>query len=199
MLISTGQGILGNNMFAYCRNNPVNGYDPTGNAILPFPTLQDYYWMHKYVQYDIVEKYGYGMEVYVVGTKGIGRLDIYDGYTNSYYEVKHEPAASGMLFKQQLAKYDSSHVVGWRFEEYLIDGNVTKGQENISGTTQYRYWDIYYRKKEDGVIIYTWIINKKRYNMHIATVAIVAGAAIVGYMYSKTDSAPIGVDKKAWA
>ena len=27
---STGQGILGNNMFAYCGNNPVMGYDPTG-------------------------------------------------------------------------------------------------------------------------------------------------------------------------
>ena len=27
---STGQGILGNNMFAYCANNPVMGYDPTG-------------------------------------------------------------------------------------------------------------------------------------------------------------------------
>ena len=30
-LISTGQGILGNNMFAYCGNNPVNYVDPTGN------------------------------------------------------------------------------------------------------------------------------------------------------------------------
>ena len=29
-LVSTGQGILGNNMFAYCLNNPVNGYDPSG-------------------------------------------------------------------------------------------------------------------------------------------------------------------------
>lgn len=27
---STGQGILGNNMFAYCRNNPVMRCDPTG-------------------------------------------------------------------------------------------------------------------------------------------------------------------------
>ena len=27
---STGQGFVGNNMFAYCLNNPVNGYDPTG-------------------------------------------------------------------------------------------------------------------------------------------------------------------------
>ena len=28
--ISTGQGILGHNMFAYCLNNPVNRVDPTG-------------------------------------------------------------------------------------------------------------------------------------------------------------------------
>ena len=29
-LVSTGQGILGNNMFAYCRNNPVNRKDNNG-------------------------------------------------------------------------------------------------------------------------------------------------------------------------
>ena len=29
-LVSTGQGILGNNMFAYCLNNPTNYADPTG-------------------------------------------------------------------------------------------------------------------------------------------------------------------------
>ena len=28
--ISTGQGIIGNNMFAYCNNNPVNNSDPLG-------------------------------------------------------------------------------------------------------------------------------------------------------------------------
>ena len=29
---STGQGLLGNNMFAYCNNNPVNCSDPTGES-----------------------------------------------------------------------------------------------------------------------------------------------------------------------
>ena len=32
--VSTGQGISGNNMFAYCGNDPVNRYDPDGDAFL---------------------------------------------------------------------------------------------------------------------------------------------------------------------
>ena len=30
VLVSTGQGILGNNMFAYCLNNPISGIDASG-------------------------------------------------------------------------------------------------------------------------------------------------------------------------
>ena len=30
-LVSTGQGVLGNNMFAYCNNSPVRNDDPNGN------------------------------------------------------------------------------------------------------------------------------------------------------------------------
>ena len=33
-LVSTGQGMLGNNMFAYCGNNPVNYVDPTGKLAI---------------------------------------------------------------------------------------------------------------------------------------------------------------------
>ena len=33
-LVDTGTGLLGANMFAYCNNNPVNGYDPTGCYVI---------------------------------------------------------------------------------------------------------------------------------------------------------------------
>ena len=32
--VSTGQGLLGNNMFAYCNNNPASCYDPSGAAAI---------------------------------------------------------------------------------------------------------------------------------------------------------------------
>jgi len=34
VFVSTGQGLLGNNMFAYCMNNPSNYHDPSGNACI---------------------------------------------------------------------------------------------------------------------------------------------------------------------
>ena len=33
-LVTTGQGLLGNNMFVYCLNNPVSNLDPSGNIAL---------------------------------------------------------------------------------------------------------------------------------------------------------------------
>jgi len=37
--ISTGQGVLGHNMFAYCNDNPINYIDPTGNFSWLFATI----------------------------------------------------------------------------------------------------------------------------------------------------------------
>lgn len=36
---STGQGIVGNNMFAYCNNSPINEYDPNGHEPISLSIL----------------------------------------------------------------------------------------------------------------------------------------------------------------
>ena len=168
-------------MLAYCLNDPINRIDAFGLAsIIPLPTIKDYYHMHKAVQYDVAEQYGFGIEVYVVGPKGIGRLDLYDGETNQYYEVKHIIAATGTLLTEQLAKYDVSHVAGWRFSEYSAMGTVSKGQAFIMGKTTYSYWDIVYHSSGDGVIAYNWHVNDKRYAQHVACAAAVCTTALVG-------------------
>lgn len=35
VLLSTGQGVIGHNSYAYCLNNPVNGHDSNGEAFRP--------------------------------------------------------------------------------------------------------------------------------------------------------------------
>ena len=39
--LSTGQGVLGHNAYAYCLNNPANGVDPSGHAVV---SAQENYW-----------------------------------------------------------------------------------------------------------------------------------------------------------
>ena len=40
--VSTGQGLLSNNMFAYCGNDPVNKYDPSGHMMVQQKVLGGY-------------------------------------------------------------------------------------------------------------------------------------------------------------
>ena len=40
-LVSTGQGLLGNNMFAYCHNNPILYVDPSGYIIVLAPNASE--------------------------------------------------------------------------------------------------------------------------------------------------------------
>ena len=53
-LVATGQGLLGNNMFAYCGNNPVNCADPSGNSLIwilaLYGAIQDFLALANYVQ-----------------------------------------------------------------------------------------------------------------------------------------------------
>ena len=49
--VSTGQGIIGNNMFAYCGNNPVMHSDPSGNRYVEYDPDKDDNWLGKHRVY----------------------------------------------------------------------------------------------------------------------------------------------------
>ena len=51
--MTTGQGVLGGNMFAYCLNNPVNRTDLFGNESESILELWLYRWAHRQVQMHI--------------------------------------------------------------------------------------------------------------------------------------------------
>ena len=70
--VSTGQGVIGNNMFAYCNNNPVMGYDPTGEYCVANKDGTD----TNYLDDWLIEGAGAG---------GYGGTGNYFGYGTSYY------------------------------------------------------------------------------------------------------------------
>ena len=83
--VSTGQGILGNNMFAYCLNNPVNRTDETGSSSfwnILFAN-HDFGFIHRAVQAHIAFTCGAQAEIWILG----GRADIKLG--DAVWEVKH--------------------------------------------------------------------------------------------------------------
>ena len=45
-LTGTGQGLLSNNMYTYCANNPVGNYDPSGQAFLKNAWKLIKLWLH---------------------------------------------------------------------------------------------------------------------------------------------------------
>ena len=113
--LSTGQGVLGNNRFAYCNNDPILFYDSDGTSpITPILNLIDFSAIHKMVQISILKELGgtAKMEVYVKTDNGrIGFLDIYDLSNNWYYEVKSKGASQRATTERQMARYESSKVV----------------------------------------------------------------------------------------
>ena len=181
---STGQGIIGNNMFAYCGNNPVNCVDPDGHFLLPVPTLQDYYYVHKMVQMLIVLSEGYAMEVYVTSPIGNGRLDLFDAENNQFYEVKHEWQGDTQSTRKQLDRYSQSTIHSLMFIGYSFDSSPSPGtRTDISGQFQYQYWDVTYESLGNGVITYSLELNKERYARHLNTVLTVVAGGLAGALW----------------
>ena len=176
--LSTGQGVLGNNRFAYCNNNPMLLSDSNGTSPgTPVLTIVDYYAIHKLVQTYIIEELGgaAAMEVYVKAENGRkGFLDVYDPVDSSYYEVKSEKASSKLSTERQMQRYDNSKVVAAGHE-------VSRGTKVVSGSFSYGFWDIEYSSKKDGLVTYNANFNWGRAGKSLSGIAVAVGVGFIVY------------------
>ena len=104
-------------MFAYCRNNPVNRVDESGNNELWY-YLKEFAKMgliHYWVETHIVENYvNTSMELWIYrGDRLVGRADIMQG--NSVWEIKHGGSSPETIVARiMLATIQATSYVGGR-------------------------------------------------------------------------------------
>ena len=149
--VSTGQGILGHNMFAYCKNNPVLYSDSTGNRAQIWPVLfGDHYpgYIHRQVQLHIIAS---GIVLGELYFAGVGRADIYDLETKEMWEIKHAgsiPIERMELAGKQVGKYiEASDYIYHKGHAGAFTGGFVINCDRIS-------YLITYDTPTEGVILY---------------------------------------------
>ena len=78
--MDTQDGIMGTNMYAYCQNDPVNFYDPSG--MLARTTI------HNIVVREVAERHSLHREQTITYAIGWGRADLISAWTGEVWDVK---------------------------------------------------------------------------------------------------------------
>ncbi|MCB5445342.1 RHS repeat-associated core domain-containing protein, partial [Intestinibacter bartlettii] len=188
-------------LYDYCTNNPINYVDPTGHSPVSSLTVNDYKYLHDEVkrQYAIqlmrtghriaTERY---IRKYCKKNKR-GFLDIYDITAHTFYEIK-----TAKTYKynynsvmKQIDSYRKGEVGIKR--KHTIYGKWTGfkkyprfGERKYSGHFSYGIYDINYKYKRKGVVLYEPRLNRIRaaiiYGLTavaISTIAIELGPALL--------------------
>ena len=181
---ATGQGVLGNNMFAYCENNPVNYTDATGY-------LTDGQ-IHDEVLEEIAKQSGYRYKyrrqdtliIYEVawGFSWFGFCDLYDPITGETWELKKNTASRTCRTEYaqlQLSNYiDNGYLAinpGLDLKQPTTYIPPRKFTVMDKTGTQYliSYWD-----QGGGILRYQYFVIPSNYDVVACTV--IAGAFCVG-------------------
>ena len=136
---------------------------------------------------EIVDDYGFAMEVYVKGELGRGFLDLYDATNHQYYEVKSRPQLLVQSTYDQLEKYDVAIIKDWRFESVALTSPTRGNNTSIEGSFVYKHWDVYYESHGNGIITYRWEVNESRYQTELtlaASIVATVGVGVMGKIYS---------------
>ena len=152
--VSTGQGILGYNMFAYCNNNPVLYSDPAGTWAQIWPILFGDHkpgYIHTAVQLHIIATELFEKELIL---PGVGRADIYDPQTHEIWEIKHAstiPSERIAEAEGRIAHYVSGYPISEVFCTAGHAGAFTGDFVINCGKISYL---ITYNTPAEGVILY---------------------------------------------
>ena len=141
-LVSTGQGLLGNNMFAYCGNNPVNYIDSLGlSPMYPWEDVPGYLgrligeWISEVIQTDEEETDEKGNTTFKAKVKktakSVGRnVEFSAGFGQGYYAE-----ADVMEFGASIGMYGNYGTINYK------DGKWYTGQEvNIGLSLSATQW-----------------------------------------------------------
>ena len=153
--VSTGQGFVGYNMFAYCGNNPVLFSDPKGIFFKWLYLIPNWGAIHRAVEQHILEKYksthDLQNEVPVTRTsQAAGRMDIFERGTGEVWEIKHkglEVAAS-----LQATSYVGGTLKNGKTVTALGAGGAFRGDFDYSYLGH--NYHVEYNTPAPGVIIY---------------------------------------------
>ena len=180
--VSTGQGFIGCNMFAYCNNNPIRWYDPTGTRLSSTE-------IHNSVIKDIASRYvnirydkTYMKYKTIFKTHLYGYCDFYNIQTGEIWEVKRFGGGitcSILSATIQLNNYVNNGYLVYNSTlnlkiggcETVIDPNAfwLNDKDGEGG-----YW-VYYWYSGSGIIFYDYIyLASQKEIEQAATIAITA-------------------------
>ena len=156
---STGQGLIGNNMFAYCLNNPIMFADFTGARAQVWQVLFGDHnpgYIHRAVQFHILfMNNAMGKELTIPGT---GRADIYNPNTCEMWEIKYGGSTNEMKNERILSADSqvSRYVKGANevFNSPYQKGHAGAFEGKFILTCDSFSYLITYDTPADGVILY---------------------------------------------
>ena len=154
-LTSTGQGVLSNNMYAYCLNNPINRTDVFGSISIWYYLIIDHDmgFIHRLVQAEIMANYGGNIHAELILT-GFGRADLVDVSTCVVWEVKH--AGQNKELRSIIAKAQATKYIGGSYEDIVIVGlgsaNAFSGKFIVQ--CMECYYEVSYTTPDSGVVLY---------------------------------------------
>ena len=145
--VSTGQGFIGCNMFAYCNNNIINSKDPTGEHYTP-GQIHDFV-LEDICMHDPKKEYKNNYMIYKERYWGhtYGFCDLYDTTTHEIWELKRINSGATCSFlaaRAQLSNYVRNGVFKHRTDtNYVIGGEKSTVDPNV-----------FYKPDNDGEGVY---------------------------------------------